>query len=252
MEYLKGCDLRQLVQREGPLHPARALYFLHQAASSLAEAHAQTWCTATSSPRTCSWRRWAGAMTSSRCSTSAWSRARPGADITEGTPHGHAALHGAGGADGQIDARADVYALGVVAYYMLAGQPPFFSDDPYADIHRQMYDPPPPIRRTTATQSWRSRRRPCRRCCAASSATPRCAMAAPASSCTPSSRCPSTGAGTGGGERQLTDARGARRHRAEHAQRRRARPDPDGRPRPPLITPEASVDARRSGRELAG
>ena len=25
------------------------------------------------------------------------------------------------------------------------GQPPFFSDDPYADIHRQMHDAPPPI-----------------------------------------------------------------------------------------------------------
>lgn len=40
MEYLHGVDLQTLVQKYGPLPPARAVHFLRQACLSLAEAHA--------------------------------------------------------------------------------------------------------------------------------------------------------------------------------------------------------------------
>lgn len=46
----------------------------------------------------------------------------------------------------QIDDRADVYALGVMMFEMLAGQPPFMADAPGDLIGMHMFKPPPTLR----------------------------------------------------------------------------------------------------------
>ena len=45
----------------------------------------------------------------------------------------------------RVDARTDVYSLGITVYEMLAGRVPFDSDSTLSLLHMQVYDPPPPI-----------------------------------------------------------------------------------------------------------
>jgi len=50
---------------------------------------------------------------------------------------------------GSVDHRADLYALGCVAYQMMCGQPPFVSDGAGDLIARHLYFPPQPLRSLT-------------------------------------------------------------------------------------------------------
>jgi len=45
----------------------------------------------------------------------------------------------------QVDARTDIYSLGITVYEMLAGRVPFDTDSTLSLLHKQIYDPPPPI-----------------------------------------------------------------------------------------------------------
>jgi serine/threonine-protein kinase len=59
-----------------------------------------------------------------------------------GTPHYMAPEQALGG---EIDGRADQYALGIVAYQMLTGQCPFLGDSAHTIIYRHIHDVPPPV-----------------------------------------------------------------------------------------------------------
>jgi serine/threonine-protein kinase len=59
-----------------------------------------------------------------------------------GTPE-YMAPEQAGGAN--IDGRADLYALGVITYEMLAGTPPFAAPDSVAVMTKHLTEPPPPL-----------------------------------------------------------------------------------------------------------
>ncbi|MCA9651288.1 MAG: serine/threonine protein kinase, partial [Myxococcales bacterium] len=65
---------------------------------------------------------------------------------TEGSVFGTARYmspeHASGG---QVDARSDVYGVGILLYEMLAGRPPFTGDDFMRTAHQHVSEPPPPL-----------------------------------------------------------------------------------------------------------
>jgi serine/threonine-protein kinase len=52
----------------------------------------------------------------------------------------------------EVDARADIYALGVMIYHMIAGAPPFYGKGPGETIAAHLFDPPPPIKKPIPPQ----------------------------------------------------------------------------------------------------
>lgn len=71
------------------------------------------------------------------------------ADVMLGTPHYISPEQAQGNKD--LDARTDVYSLGIVLYEMLTGRVPFVGDTSYAIIHAQITETPLPPRKINPT-----------------------------------------------------------------------------------------------------
>ena len=130
MEYLDGVDLDDLVTRHGPLPEARVAHLLRQACGALAEAHhagmvhrdvkpANVFLTARGGMRD-----FVKVLDFGLVKTADASEANlTSANAITGTPL-YLSPEGITAPE-DVDARADVYAVGAVAYYLLCGQPPF-------------------------------------------------------------------------------------------------------------------------------
>jgi TolA-binding protein len=142
MEYVSGTTLRALIDN-GPLPPRRALALVRQIAAGLAHAHAQGVVHRDVKP--------ANIMISEEIGTGdhvrildfglARLRGAVGRDATQsnivvGTPNYMAPEQTVGG--GLIDARTDIYAVGVVLFEMVCGDRPFQAEDTLAllGMHR--------------------------------------------------------------------------------------------------------------------
>jgi serine/threonine-protein kinase len=66
--------------------------------------------------------------------------------IVLGTPAYMSSEQASGMRSDQLDARSDVYSLGIVVYEMLTGRVPFHSDTPLGFLRKHMLEDPPPFR----------------------------------------------------------------------------------------------------------
>ena len=142
MEYVSGTTLRALIDN-GPLPPRRALALVRQIASGLAHAHAQGVVHRDVKPANIMISEEIGTGDHARILDFGLARLRGGvgrdatqSNVVVGTPNYMAPEQTVGG--GLIDARTDIYAVGVVLFEMVSGDRPFQAEDTLAllGMHR--------------------------------------------------------------------------------------------------------------------
>jgi eukaryotic-like serine/threonine-protein kinase len=131
MEYLPGLNLKELVEESGPMPPARAVYLLRQLCAALREAHGMGLIHRDIKPTNvlvCEKR--GGLYDVAKLLD--FGLVRPPdlgperSDLTADHAVGTAAYMAPEQARGEkVDGRADLYALGGTAYFLLTGRPPF-------------------------------------------------------------------------------------------------------------------------------
>jgi serine/threonine-protein kinase len=137
MEYLEGMDLERFVNRFGPIPASRAVFVLLQVTGSLAEAHDRAIVHRDLKPSNIFLTMRGGLYDFVKVLDFGLAKRIPGADapadltksgVVFGTPRYLApeTVYGTAG----VGPRADIYALGAVAYWMLTGRPPFTAASP--------------------------------------------------------------------------------------------------------------------------
>src|SRR3954469_14989129 len=147
MEYVDGQTVSDILRTDGPIEPKRAAGIAADVAGALAYAHRKgvvhrdvkpgnVLITGTGEVKVADFGI-ARAMTSSGEE-----------DLTQaGSVMGTATYFSPEQAQGKpVDARTDLYSLGVVLYEMVAGHPPFTGESPLAIAYKHVQEPLPPLR----------------------------------------------------------------------------------------------------------
>jgi beta-lactam-binding protein with PASTA domain len=141
MEYLEGPTLKELVAREGPLPPARAIAFTEQILKAARFAHSRSIIHRDLKPQNVI------VGPDDRIKVTDFGIAKAGsAEITEtGSMMGTAQYVAPEQAEGRtVAASADLYAVGVILYELLTGRVPFDGDNPIAIALKHMQEAPVP------------------------------------------------------------------------------------------------------------
>jgi serine/threonine protein kinase len=143
MEYLDGETLQREIQKTGQLPLTRILGIAGQLAGALDYAHEQGLVHRDVKPANII----VGASDQVTLTDFGLVKAGRRSQITgEGSTMGTLRYMSPEQAMGrELDSRADVYSLGVVAYEMLVGETPFTGSTPYETLHSVIYKPPPPL-----------------------------------------------------------------------------------------------------------
>jgi serine/threonine-protein kinase len=152
MELLEGLNAEHFVYRFGPIDPRRAVHWLQQACHSLGEAHARGLVHRDIKPANillCRYGRDVDfvkildfGLTKPTAVIEDMTLTTPGLRL--GTPGYMAPEQVFGLATGP---RTDLYALGCVAYFLLAGVKPFEADSPGELLRQHAQATPPPLSR---------------------------------------------------------------------------------------------------------
>jgi serine/threonine-protein kinase len=156
MELLEGMDLESLVRLEGPLPQQRVVHILRQVCESLDEAHSAGLVHRDIKPANIHVGRVGRrhdfvkvldfGLVKSLAAPAGEDSMATAAGLTPGTPAYMAPEMALGEA---VDGRADIYALGCVAYYLLTGQLVFEATSGLQLITKHIQEAPvPPSRRT--------------------------------------------------------------------------------------------------------
>jgi ABC-type transport system substrate-binding protein len=147
LAYVDGSDLRELLRREGPLEPARAVGLVSQAADALDAAHAAGLVHRDVKPGNILVAEEAGHEHAYVCD---FGLARHVSSV--GSLTGDRGFVGTVAyvapeqiAGEPVDGRADVYALGCVLFECLAGTRPFERDSELAVVFAHLNEPPPRV-----------------------------------------------------------------------------------------------------------
>lgn len=159
MELLDGWDLDQCVRRCGPMPPARVAYLLRQACASLAEAHQRGLVHRDVKPSNLFVCRRGleydvvkvldfGLVKRAVASGGAAPPLLAADGAVAGTPEFMAPETVA--EPDRVDGRADIYAMGCVAYFLLTGAGPFGELTPVAALRAHLYELPRSLSAATA------------------------------------------------------------------------------------------------------
>jgi serine/threonine-protein kinase len=151
MELLDGLDLDTLVKEHGPLPPARVIHIVQQVCDSLEEAHARGLVHRDIKPANIHVGRvgmqddFVKVLDFGLVKPASVSLGDPtlatAAGLTPGTPAYMAPEMALGE---RIDGRADLYALGCVAYFLLTGKLVFEGDNLIQVVVKHLHEPPVP------------------------------------------------------------------------------------------------------------
>jgi eukaryotic-like serine/threonine-protein kinase len=150
MEYLDGMSLRAAIDRGGRMRPDRVLRILIQCCQSLAEAHGIGIIHRDIKPDNLYLMSMGGQQdfvkvldfSVAKLKQQAGSAMQTQAGVVFGTPNYMSPEQGRGL---PLDARSDIYALGIVAFEMLMGRAPFTSQNPMEVLAMHVRAPVPPM-----------------------------------------------------------------------------------------------------------
>jgi len=161
MELLHGINLAQLVEYDGPLPPGRVVHLLRQACGALTEAHAAGLIHRDIKPQNLMLCVYGGIPDFLKILD--FGLVKEVGDVEQvgdGAPGAHDAGLSQDGSllgtplymapegmsdPGKLDARADIFGLGAVGYYLLTGAPPFPGRTALEVFKREREGPPAPI-----------------------------------------------------------------------------------------------------------
>jgi len=150
MRYVEGSDMKELLDREGPLDLDRSTSILRQVGAALDAAHARGLVHRDVKPGNILIASGTGREDPDHVYLTDFGLTKRSSSLSGQTTSGrfigtmdYVAPEQIGGKP--VDARTDVYSLGCVLYHGLTGEPPFDRDDEAALLWAHLVDEPPPV-----------------------------------------------------------------------------------------------------------